>query len=154
MKARTPFSSFPLSFPVSLFAPLSLCLLWLLAFSGAAHAANDATAGSMQKFCEPFRTESGPSIDKAYCRGYMVGLRAGIDGAQIPDDKGVVQTVVFTDNATDAQMAKEFVLYMDNHPDEKDSLPKTAVMRSLLSSGLVKLTPSNNDAGKEKEKSK
>jgi hypothetical protein len=64
-----------------------LCLLCLLAFSPTAHAANEPTAEGLSKTCEGFRTDSKPSLDKAFCRGYMIGWRAGIEGAQTPDDK-------------------------------------------------------------------
>ena len=138
MKARIHFFSLA----------LSLSLLFLLALSGAAQAANDSNAGSMQKFCEPFRANSAPSIDKAFCRGYMVGFRAGLEGAQVPDDKGILQIVTFTDGVTEAQMAREFLLYMDNHPEEKEALPKIALMHSMVSGGLVRLAPVDGDKKK------
>ena len=118
---------------------ISLLLLFLS--SGIAQAANEANADGMRKFCEPFRSSSPPSIDKAFCRGYMVGWKAGLEGTQVPDDKGVLQIVTFGSGVTDADMAKQFLLYMDNHPDEKEALPKIALMHAMLSAGLVKLTP-------------
>lgn len=127
---------------------MSLLLLFLS--SGIAQAANEANADGMRKFCEPFRSSSPPSIDKAFCRGYMVGWKAGLEGAQVPDDKGVLQIVTFGSGVTDADMAKQYLLYMDNHPEEKEALPKIALMHAMMSAGLVKLTP----VDKEKDKAK
>ena len=118
-----------------------LCALCLLAFSAIAHAANEPTAEGLSKTCEGFRTESKPSLDKAFCRGYMIGWRAGLEGAQIPDDKGVLQIVTFASDINQGDMAKQFLLYMDNHPEEKDALPKIALMHAMVSGSLVKVAP-------------
>jgi len=115
--------------------------LMLPALAAIAQAANEQNADSLRKFCEPFRSSSAPSLDKAYCRGYIVGWRAGIEGAQIPDDKGVLQIVTFAAGATDGDMARQFLLYMDNHADEKDALPKIALMHAMLSAGIAKTAP-------------
>ena len=134
-----------------------ISFLCLLAFPAFAHAANDVNADGLRKFCEPFRGNSTPSIDKAYCRGYMVGWRAGLEGAQIPDDKGVMQIVTFGSDVTDVDMARAFLLYLDNHPEEKDALPKIALMHAMVSGSLVKLTPAepeDKDAGKTAGKTK
>lgn len=125
-------------------------LILLAAFSGIAEAANEANADGFRKFCEPFRSSSPPSVDKAYCRGYLVGWRAGLEGAQVPDDKGVLQIVTFGSGVTDVDMAKQFLLYMDNHADEKDAPPKIALMHAMVSGGIVKLTPVNNEKDKAK----
>jgi hypothetical protein len=118
-----------------------LCSLCLLTFSAIALAANEPTADSLRKSCEPFRAESAPSIDKAFCRGYIAGWRAGLEGAQIPDDKGVLQIVTFASDTTQVDMAKQFLLYMDNHPEEKDAIPKIALMHAMVSGSVVKLAP-------------
>ncbi len=118
-----------------------LCSLCLLAFPAIARAANEPTAEGLSKTCEGFRAESKPTLDKAFCRGYMIGWRAGLEGAQIPDDKGVLQMVTFASDINQGDMAKQFLLYMDNHPEEKDALPKIALMHAMVSGSLVKLTP-------------
>jgi hypothetical protein len=118
-----------------------LCSLCLLASSAIAHAANEPTAEGLSKTCEGFRTDSKPSLDKAFCRGYMIGWRAGLEGAQFPDDQGVLQMVTFASDINQGDMAKQFLLYMDNHPEEKEALPKFALMHAMVSGSLVKVAP-------------
>jgi hypothetical protein len=127
-------------------------LLLLLTFSAVAHAANDPTADGLRQICEGFRADSKPSLDKAFCRGYMIGWRAGLEGAQVLDDKGVFQVVTFASDISQGDMAKQFLLYMDNHPEEKEALPKFALMHAMVSGSLVKLTPVETDANKNKTK--
>jgi len=122
-------------------------LLFLFCLSGIAYAAPAATADAFRKSCEPFRSNAKPSLDKAFCRGYLIGWRSGLEGAQVSDDKNVMQIVTFGSGVSDADMAKSFLTYMDNHPEEKDAMPKIALMHAMVSGGLVKLTPAQ-DQGK------
>jgi len=96
---------------------LFVCLLTLSEMS---QASTDSKAADLRKFCVPFTTDTKPSIEKAYCRGYVVGWREGIEGTLTTEDKGMVQTVTFEDGVTDEQMAKVFVQYMASHPKEEN----------------------------------
>jgi hypothetical protein len=127
----------------------SLSILPLL--SGLATAvpvpSKSSTARDLHVFCKTFTVESGPSVEKAYCRGYVVGWRGGIEGVLIPDDKGMIGTVTFENDVTDDQMAKVFVLYMEKHPEEENKPPNVALLHSMLDSGLVSISLSA-DKGK------
>jgi hypothetical protein len=46
------------------------------------------------------------------CYGYMTGWANGIDGALVPDDKGVLATATFEEGVDVPQMIKVFVLYL------------------------------------------
>jgi hypothetical protein len=48
--------------------------------------------------------------------------------------------VTFASDMNQGDMAKHFLLYMDSHPEEKDALPKIALMHAMVSGSLVKLT--------------
>jgi len=129
-----------------------LTFLLLLTLSAIANAANDPTADSLRQICEGFRTDSKPSLDKAFCRGYMIGWRAGLEGAQILDDKGVFQIVTFATDINQGDMAKQFLLYMDNHPEEKEALPKFALMHAMVAGNFIKLAPVESDPTKARTK--
>jgi hypothetical protein len=109
--------------------------------NGGVRVDNSSRAEDLHKFCKPFTVESQPSVEKAYCRGYMVGWRGGIEGATIPDEKGFLQVVTFQEGVTDEQMARVFVSYMDSHPEEENKAPHVALLHSMLNGGLVSLGP-------------
>jgi hypothetical protein len=88
------------------------------------------------------------AVHRPLCTGYMNGWLGGIEGVLIPDDKGFLQTVTLEDGVTGLQMAKVFVLYMENHPEEENKPAHVALMHALTNAGLVSL----ESPGKEKSK--
>lgn len=87
-------------------------------------------------------------IHRPLCTGYMSGWLGGVDGAMTADEKGFVQIVSIEDGVSPVQMAKVFVLYMENHPEEENKDAHVALMHALLDAKLVTLVSPGKDTGK------
>ena len=61
--------------------------------------------------------------------GYMIGWK---DATENP-------SVVFEDGVTNEQMAKVFMVYMQNHPEEENKPLSDVLMRAMENAGLVKV---------------
>jgi hypothetical protein len=84
----------------------------------------------------------------ATCAAYMAGWYFGVEGTLVTDDKGFLQTVTFEDSIKSSQMAKVFVLYLENHPEEENKPAHVALMHAMLNAGLVTLESPGKDNGK------
>jgi hypothetical protein len=76
------------------------------------------------------------------------GWSWGIEGLLMPDDNGFVGVVSFEEGVTGLQMAKVFVLYIENHPEEENKPAHLALMRSMLDAKLVTVASPGKDAPK------
>jgi len=132
---------------------IRMSLAWLLFFltlSGIAHASNPARGLATQCKVAISETEDATKImPPAFkCLSYIEGWLEGIQGTLINDDKGFLQTVTIEDGVTATQVAKVFVLYMENHPEEENKPRQVALMHAMLNAGLVTLSPPGKDKTK------
>ncbi len=98
-------------------------------------------AGILHSICKRWiasAPDKPAGLDNA-CQGYMVGWSWGVEGTMTPDDNGFIGTVTFEDGVTGIQMAKVFVLYIENHPEEENKPAHVALMHAMLDSKLVTL---------------
>jgi PEGA domain-containing protein/Ssp1 endopeptidase immunity protein Rap1a len=84
-----------------------------------------------------FTSSANPA--NAWCRGYMSGWYRGVQDTLTYNDKGVLSTVTFEEGVAGAQIAKVFVIYMANHPEEENKPSHVALMHAMLDDGLVSL---------------
>jgi len=90
-----------------------------------------------------------PPADK--CLWYINGWLEGVDGTLISDDKGVLQTATVTVTVEYSQtysptlleIARAYVLYIHDHPQEKDKLRQDALRDAMLDAGFLKLSRTN-----------
>jgi hypothetical protein len=82
------------------------------------------------------------------CLTYIDGWLDGISGMFTPDDKGNLQTITIEDGVTTLQVAKVFMVYMQNHPEEENKPRQVALWHAMLNSKLVTLVASGKDVGK------
>jgi hypothetical protein len=83
-----------------------------------------------------------------WCRGYMSGWYRGTQDMLTYNDKGFLSAVTFEEGVGGAQIAKVFIMYMANHPEEENKPSHVALMHAMLDAGLVALVPTGNNAGK------
>ena len=123
------------------------CLLILLA-SGIAQASNPAIGllNQCRVAVSADATRVMPPATK--CLSYIEGWLEGIGGTLITDDKGFLQTVTIEDGVTANQVAKVFVLYMENHPEEENKRRQVALMHAMTNAGLVTMVSPGKDAAK------
>jgi hypothetical protein len=99
-------------------------------------------AGTLQGVCKRWiaSVQDKPAgLDNA-CQGYMIGWSWGVEGTMTPDNNGFVGTVTFEDGVTGVQMARVFVLYIENHPEEENKPAHVALMHAMLDARLVTLS--------------
>src|SRR5271155_2742630 len=82
---------------------------------------------------------SSPNPANAWCRGYMSGWYRGVQDTLTYNDKGVLSTVTFEEGVAGPQIAKVFVVYIANHPEEENKPSHVALMHAMLDAGLVTL---------------
>jgi hypothetical protein len=89
----------------------------------------DNPASDMKSFCKAFSIDnSPPSIEKAYCRGYIVGWF----GAEVQNS-----SLGFEDGIKDEQIARVLLAYIKNHPEEENKPTHDVLMRAMKSANLV-----------------
>src|SRR5713226_4423867 len=124
-------------------------LLLLLASSGTAKASLDldmkSTGGQLADTCKVWTTwfangrpalPSGAdatktSVEFARCMEYMVGWESAMEGMLAPNDKGVLRVATFESGITALQMAKVFVHYIDEHPEEENKPSHIALRHAM-----------------------
>jgi hypothetical protein len=131
----------------------SVVLLFLLA--GIANANTDTKASALRDVCKnwaataPDKPVTLPdSYHEAACKGYMMEWSSGMEGLTMPDEKGTDAVVRFEDGITPIQMAKVFVLYMSNHPEEENKAGHVALMHAMSDAQLFTLESLAKDQGK------
>jgi hypothetical protein len=68
---------------------------------------------------------------------YMVGWESAMEGILTPNDKGVLRVAHFETGITALQMAKVFVRYIDEHPEEQNKPSPVALKNAMENSGLL-----------------
>jgi Rap1a immunity proteins len=136
---------------------ISLKSVWpvtlLAALSGIAQANSDTIkASALRDVCKNW-ADTAPAKPTALsdvyregvCKGYMAGWLSGMEGAMVTDDKGFMQTVRFEEGVTGVQMAKVFVLYMQNHPEEENKPAHVALTHAMTDAQLISLVSPGKD---------
>jgi Rap1a immunity proteins len=86
----------------------------------------------------PFGTDAmKTSVEFARCMEYMVGWESAMEGMLAPNDKGELRVATFESGITAQQMAKVFVHYIDEHPEEENKPSHTALRHAMENSGLL-----------------
>jgi len=124
--------------------------LFLLVLSGIAQADNPARGLLAQCNTLTFTTAESPKVlPPAYkCLSYIDGWLDGISGMLTTDDKGTLQTITIEDGVTNVQVAKVFILYMGNHPEEENKPRQVELWHAMLGSGLVTLVSPGKSNGR------
>lgn len=131
--------------------------LLLLVFSGLAQANNtdNLKANKLVDVCRNWAatapdkpTKPDDIYHQGACAGYMAGWSGGVEGSTQPDDKGFLGVVTFEDGVTSLQLAKVFVLYMENHPEEENKPAHVALLHAVSNAGLFTLVSAGKDNGK------
>ncbi len=134
-----------------------LKFIWVLLFVSSAWAENPTNAhgstepvnaGLLHNICKRW-IAAAPDKPVGFdnvCQGYLNGWSWGVEGLLMPDDHGFVGVINFEDGVTGLQMAKVFVLYIENHPEEENKPAHVALMHSMLDAKLVTLTSPGKDA--------
>jgi hypothetical protein len=110
------------------------CLLVLL--SGVAQADNPARGLIAQCNTAVSGSMPPPAIK---CLTYIDGWLDGISGMFTPDDNGNLQTITIEDGVTTLQVAKVFLAYMQNHPEDENKPRQVALWHAMLNAKLVTL---------------
>ena len=131
------------------------CLLLLLSGVAQANNTDKLKAVKLVEVCKNWAatardkpTKPDDIYRQGLCEGYMLGWSWGMEGQMMPDEKGFVGTVTFEDGVTNLQLAKVFVLYMDNHPEEENKPAHVALLHAISNAGLFNLVSPGKDTGK------
>ncbi|MGA7796511.1 MAG: Rap1a/Tai family immunity protein [Candidatus Acidiferrales bacterium] len=109
---------------------LGITILVLFLFCASVAWAGKTTASLGEKWCNSVTsTNPADNFPRGICVGYMSGWK---DATENP-------SVVFEDGVTNTQMAKVFIVYMQNHPEEENKPLSDVLMRAMENAGLVKI---------------
>src|ERR1039458_3809995 len=102
----------------------------------------EVSASQLAKGCKnalsaDFLTNPDPA--NAWCYGYMSGWYRGVQDTRTYNDKGLLSTVTFEEGVVGPQIAKVFVVYIANHPEEENKPSHVALMHATLDAGSVAL---------------
>ena len=133
-------------------------LLLLLAASGIAQASpNQWTAVALRGQCK--LTLNPPNFESteqamawqarsAPCIDYIIGWAGGIEGTLVLDAKtNTLETVAWEDGVKANQIAKVYLIYLQNHPEDENKPAHVALMHAMLDAGLVTLVSRGKDSG-------